>query len=589
MRVFSDQFFQKHQKCFLVLLVFLGLLAYTNALPNQMFWDDEDNILNNVYVQDWHYFGKYFSENLIAGSGFLSNLWRPMVLFSHSLEWHLWQNWAPGYHFINICLHLVNAILVFLILKQWLKKPFLAWGVATFFLIHPIQTEAVTYVSGRGDVLSAFFVLSCLFFYSETKFILLFLKRRLFYLLALTSYFLALLTKETTIVLPLYLLLGEIFVWRERNKLPRSKLTRYSDVTSEEFVSLSHSSVQQAGRYSASRNKDKTLHYLTVSFGLLPFFLLSVIYLFLRVTVLNFQNTFNFYNKATFYTSHLWVRIFTFFKALTLYIGLLFWPMNLHMERILEIPTNFFQTPVAGGFTMLTLMIGIALLSWRRQPKYSLAIFWFLVGFIPTSGILVPINSLIYEHWLYLPMIGFCLFWGLIASNLIHKFPRLKSAIVALIIGFAVFCLIQTIRRNADWRNPITFYQNIIQYNQKSFKAWNNLGMAYAKVGDVKKAFWAYQKAIDLDPKQESAVPYHNLANLYQSLGQNEEAIKNYEKALSIDEKFMFSYFNLVNLYLEQKKPSEAIKVLRKAAQVFPDNKKIQQMLLWLEKKNIQP
>ena len=51
----------------------------------------------------------------------------------------------------------------------------------------------------------------------------------------------------------------------------------------------------------------------------------------------------------------------------------------------------------------------------------------------------------------------------------------------------------------------------------------------------------------------------------------------------------MFSYFNLANLYLEQKKPSEAIKVLRKATQVFPDNKKIQEILLLLEKKNIQP
>ena len=458
MRALSDQFFQKHQKILLLILVFLGLLAYANALPNQMFWDDEDNILKNVYVQDWRYLGKYFSENLLAGAGLLSNLWRPLVLFSHSLEWHIWQNWAPGYHFTNVLLHLTNALLVFFLLKRWLKKPFLAWGVAIFFLLHPIQTESVTYVSGRGDILSAFFILLGLFFYTETKSSLSFLKRRLFYLLTLVSYFLALLTKEIAIVFPVYLLLAEIFVWQEKIK-------------------------------------DKTQYYLNLSFQLLPLFLMSAIYLFLRATVLNFQNTFNLYNEATFYTEHLWVRIFTFFKALTLYIGLLFWPMNLHMERILEIPTNFFQTPVAGGFTMLTLMIGIALLSWRRQPKYSLAIFWFLVGFIPTSGILVPINSLVYEHWLYLPMIGFCLFWGLIASSLIHKFPRLKSTIVALIIGFAVFCLIQTIRRNADWRNPITFYQNILQYNQKSFKAWNNLGMAYAQAGDVKKSILGLSKS----------------------------------------------------------------------------------------------
>lgn len=515
-----------------------------------MFWDDEDNILKNVYVQDWRYFSKYFSENLLAGAGLLSNLWRPLVLFSHSLEWHLWQNWALGYHFTNICLHLANTFLVFLLLKRWLKKPFLAWGVAIFFLIHPIQTESVTYVSGRGDVLSAFFVLLGLFFYTETKSSLSFLKRRLFYLLTLGSYFLALLTKEIAIVFPLYLFLGEIFVWQKRSK-------------------------------------DKTQDYLNLSFRLLPFFLMSAVYLFLRATVLNFQNTFNLYNEATFYTEHLWVRIFTFLKVLTLYFGLLFWPANLHMERTVEIPTSFFLIPVMLGLVALIGLISFALFSWRRQPKYSLAIFWFLAGFIPTSGILVPINSLFYEHWLYLPLIGFCLFWGLVVSSLVRKFSRLKLPIGVLVSVLVVFCLVQTVRRNADWRNPITFYENVLQYNQKSLRIWNNLGMAYAQAGETEKALRAYEKATQLDTKQESAATYHDLANLYQTLGQTQEAIKNYEKALSIDEKFIFSYLNLANLYLEQKKPSEAISVLKKATLIFPDNEQVKNALFFLEKKSL--
>ena len=514
-----------------------------------MFWDDEDNILKNVYVQDWRYFGKYFSENLLAGAGLLSNLWRPLVLFSHSLEWHLWQNWAVGYHLTNICLHLANTFLVFFLLKRWLKKPFLAWGVAIFFLVHPIQTESITYVSGRGDVLSAFFVLLGLFFYTETKFSLSFLNRRLFYLLTLGSYFLALLTKEISIVFPLYLLMVEIFVWQEKNK-------------------------------------DKTQYYLNLSFRLLPFFLMSAVYLFLRATVLNFQNTFNLYNEATFYTVHLSVRIFTFLKVLIIYFGLLFCPNNLHMERTIEIPASFLSAPVMLGAVVLIGLISFSLFSWRRQSKYSLAIFWFLVGLIPTSGILVPINNLLSEHWLYFPIIGFCLFWGLAASSLIRKFPRLNLPIGISVSILAVFFLILTIRRNADWRTPITFYENVLQYNQKSVRIWNNLGMAYIKAGETEKALRAYQKAIELDTKQESAATYHNLAILYQTLGQTEKAIKNYENALNIDGKFIFSYFPLANLYLEQKEPSLAISVLKKAAKIFPDNKEFKNALLFLEKEN---
>src|SRR3989338_5256998 len=136
------------------LLVVLGFSSYTNTFQNEMFWDDDDGILKNQFVKDWQYFPKYFSENLIAGAGLESNYWRPALLSVFSLEWHLWGNSAPGYHFVNTSFHIADAILLFLILLYLFKSRPLALLTSLVFLVHPLQTEAVTYVSGLGDSLS---------------------------------------------------------------------------------------------------------------------------------------------------------------------------------------------------------------------------------------------------------------------------------------------------------------------------------------------------------------------------------------------------------------------------------------------------
>jgi len=142
----------------ILLLVVVGFVLYANTFQNQMFWDDDDGILKNQFIQNWQYFPKYFSENLIAGAGLLSNYWRPILLTVFSLEWHLWENWAPGYHFVNTSFHITDAVLLFFILLYIFKNRWLAIFTALVFLVHPLQTEAVAYVSGLGDSLSVFFI-----------------------------------------------------------------------------------------------------------------------------------------------------------------------------------------------------------------------------------------------------------------------------------------------------------------------------------------------------------------------------------------------------------------------------------------------
>jgi len=193
-------------------LFLLGLGLYANSFQNEMFWDDDDFILKNRYIQDWKYLPQYFSENAIAGHYLLSNYWRPVLLLLFSLEWHLWQDWAPGYHIVSTCLHAVDSLLLYWLLFLLFKNQGLAFSTSLIFLIHPVQTEAVVYANAVSDSLTSLFVFLSLISYTRLR-----LRQpqplrpylSFPYLSSLILYILGLMSKETAFVLPGYLLLIE--------------------------------------------------------------------------------------------------------------------------------------------------------------------------------------------------------------------------------------------------------------------------------------------------------------------------------------------------------------------------------------------
>ena len=233
----------------LLIFVLLGFAVYANSFNVPFFWDDNDNVVNNIYVKSWRYFPKYFSENLIAGAGLLSNYWRPLLLISYSLDYHFFSLNIYWWHFTNIFLHSLNGFLIFLLLNHLFQKRWFAFSVALIFFVHPLQTEAVTMITARADPLSSFFILLSLFLYLKFKE---FGEIKIHcYIYSVFSFAAALLVKETAIVLPALLILTEI----------------------------------SAG----DRDKMKNI-FLKI----LPFFFLSTIYFLSRLTILNFNNTLNF-------------------------------------------------------------------------------------------------------------------------------------------------------------------------------------------------------------------------------------------------------------------------------------------------------
>jgi protein O-mannosyl-transferase len=537
---------------FLLFLV-LGMGIYADSFGNKLFWDDDDLIAKNIYVQNFQ-IGKFFSENEIAGSyGQVTNYWRPFLLLTFAIDYKLWGAAPFGYHLANTFFHILAAWLAFIFLyrlieilrrKRSVKNLktegaesgelaerdsgevfWLSFLPALIFLLHPLQTEAVAYVAGRGDPLSAVLVLLSLIFYlyflAENK------KTGIVW--SAVFFVLGLLIKEQVIFLPALILLVAIFI-----VLPR----RGSGAWKKIIISL------------------------------LPFAAITIIYAVLRLTVLNFSNILSAPNSIYegSYSQNIFVRLFTFTSVMLLNLKLLFFPVGLVMQREIVSVTSFFSWPVVGFILAAGTMIFVCWKTWKKEPLISFGLLWFFILLLPRTNIL-KINRPMYEHWLYLPMVGFWLaFFALLFLIGKRLFAggktRWTKAIFCGIVIICCVCLgIMTVLRNRDWRNPIVFYENNLRYVPNSFIEHNNLGMAYADAGRSKEAIEQYRKAIAINDIYPQV--HYNLANSLANAGEYDEAEKEYLETIKMDSKFELAYQNLYYLYNYLGEKDKAQKIIK--------------------------
>ncbi len=341
----------KKFKQFLPVFILIGVAftVYAFNLHNRLFWDDDDWIINNNFVHNisWDNIKFWFSENVLAGIGLKSNYYRPVLFFTFALNYLITGIKPLIWHLASNLLHIANGVLIFSILYRVSRKKLVAFVTALVFLIHPLQTEAVTYISGRGDPLGVFFMLLALWLFIKSEaphslrgstsqleveplrtFQGSISKHWVWLVGALLSMVLAILSRETAIMLPFLLVVVYI-------------------------TFLSKTSFWRSLRQSIVK--------------VLPYFAVVVVYGILRLTVLNFNNTLNFYQQSNVYSENLHVRLFTFMHVLADYARLLIWPTGLHMERSTTVHTSLFQWPVWGVVLALIGLVVWLIYLYRKE------------------------------------------------------------------------------------------------------------------------------------------------------------------------------------------------------------------------------
>jgi tetratricopeptide (TPR) repeat protein len=255
-------------------------------------------------------------------------------------------------------------------------------------------------------------------------------------------------------------------------------------------------------------------------------------------------------------------------------------PVGLHMERGTTIFTSFFYWPVFLSFLGLLGVSALLIYFYKRQRSlhpervtefrvWFFAVGWFFVNLGPTSGI-TPINAQLYEHWLYLAMVGpltLALFYLFIFWQKQHHRARQAMVLAGLVATVGVFSFL-TIKRNIAWGNAIPFFEDILKYEPHSARINNNLGNLYFDKGDEKKAEEYYWNAVSVEDNFPQ--PHFNLGSILESRNDIRGAIVEFEKAIAIDPNFPYAYQNLAVIYAAQGDFVKASGMLKKIILLRP-------------------
>lgn len=488
------------------LIIFLGFLVYANSLNGEFIWDDNIYIKDNPNIKDLSKIADIFSEKKSLGfhSDIDINTYRPLQIFTYALDYSLWGLNVIGYHLTSILLHILVALCIYWFVSILYNDRFLSFLISIFFVTYPAHTEAVSYISGRGNVLAALFMLLCFIFYIKQ----LSSKKISFYILMILSYIAALLSKENALILPV------LFV-------------------------LYH--------YSFHKKIDFKL--------LLTFVLIIFIYLAMRTAALG-----SFYQGAGILIK----RIPGFFVAITNYLRILILPFNLRIEYGNDFFSPF-EPKALFGLAATLLLISYAL---RKDSQKRIILFpvaWFFVALLPTSSVYPIAAFYMTEHWLYFPSIGF---FFIVAYWLIflYKSQKLRRLSVCMMACAVLAYAVLTIKQNNYWREPLSFYERTLRFLPSTSRVYNNLGVEYLKRKEMQKAVIQFQKAIALNPRM--CMAYCNLGRAYLETGNRQKALEAFFKAIEINPRYVAVYNEICNVCIEMGKNEEAIPFCKKAIEL---------------------
>lgn len=488
---------------FIIIIALLSLILYVNALNGQFVSDD-------IPVMQ-----AALSAKNLSTLAFQPNL----QLFVYLLMNKIFGNTPAPLHIISIFLHLTNGILFFSLLSQLFNKKVAALSTI-LFLTHPVNSEAVSWISGVNYLFNAFiFGISAHLFliYRNTK--------KLTYLVgsSIPLILIIFLTKNVWAITipPLIFVLDFLILGR---KLNIKNLLSYVVflIPSLLFLVTLKNTIQErlqvvGGEVPQTEMTTRPTPYLTR----LPYSL---------------------YSSASLY----------------------FYPKNLTIYHEGD-KINISYLRFMGLVTILFFISILILLKYNK--KLAGLFLFFLFSLAP---VLAPIQLtwFVAERYLYLGSVAFAVCVILLLLKIEAKY-NIKSFALILVIIISLIYTIRTIIRTQDWKTPKNLWVATEKVSPNSIKVHNNLGDIYGGEGDYNRAIQEFQTAIQIEPNYSYAM--HNLGNTYLQIGQIELAKEQYQKALKIDPSLYQSAFQLGRIEYYYRNYPKAIEYMKLALKINPN------------------
>lgn len=535
-----------------ILLVLFGAGVHFPALQGPLLWDDLYLARDNPFIKSPFLIPEAFCHYLFPDS--FAGHYRPVQTVSYAFDYLIWNTDAYGYHISNLFWHIGSGILLYLLLQRLLqsiaplcfgKKPGftqdrravtlsgVAFVIALLWMIHPVHSAAVDYISGRADSLAFFFACGGWLLYLRAREISGNVFRWSCYILAALSWLSALCSRETGLVWMVVFVL-HLFIFDAKSTV-RAKLVVLSCCLA---VAAAYGTLRALPEYRPAPGAHTTSTVATKGVLML--------------------------------------------RALGDYGRLMIWPANLHMERdvanggVLRDRNDWRESikseylSIAGLLVLTTLLFGAS----RKGAAQPIRIFgagWFLITYLPISN-LFDLNATVAEHWLYLPSVGFLVF----LAGCYLELPRLGTR-----IALPVMCVVMLglsargFVRSSDWVTEETFYRRTLFAGGTSVRMCLNLAGIYSKQGEKEKAERMLRKVLQADPSYLMA--RNNLAALLAERGQKTEAEQLFDSASRPTQAERANYprtwtarLNLAGMACERKDEQSALAIVDEAWRDFP-------------------
>jgi tetratricopeptide (TPR) repeat protein len=502
---------------FAVVLAAVTILAYRPAWHGGFLWDDDDYIINN--------------ELLTAPNGW-QRIWFsldspsqyfPLTYSTFRIEHSLWGLNTTGYHWVNLLLHVGNALLVWAVLAR-LGIPGSCLAAAIFAL-HPVQVESVAWITERKNVLMGFFFLLTLlawiaFVNGRTR------RPWILYCLALIFYGLALSAKATACTLPAALFL---ILWLQKKPITMRRLMQ-----------------------------------------IVPFVILGI---GMGLLVVWWEHYHQGTNRAAFTFLSPIERILVASRAVWFYLSKIFWPSNL---TFIYPRWNISPADLVDYICLLLGIAACAVIHFLRRyfgRSVEVAAAFFVATLSPVLGFIMLFTfryTFVADHYQYVACIGPMALASAAIVSLLDKFARYRA-----VIGSAALLLVTTLatltwRQAATYADIETLWRTTLAKNPESWMAHTNIGLVLFQKGKIDDAIAHYRSALQMQPDWWDAE--YNLGTALSAKGQVDEAIPHSEKAVAMRPNDPDAQVSLANLLFQKGRINEAIAHYQKAITVRPDD-----------------
>ncbi len=539
-----------------------GLLTYANTFHVPFTFDDQRCIITNPAIRSFEYYSNPALAQSVSSSLQCSFATRVVGHFTFALNFWLGGLDVVGYHVLNLAVHLANALLVYLLVRLTFRTPLLASRVATstgapqgasslialfsalLFACHPVQTQAVTYVTQRFTSLATFFFLATIILYAGHRLSAPGPKRWILFASALATSLLAMRTKEISFTLPVVLALFELQFLQGSGRARLLSLAPF-------FLTLLVIPVMLFGAPGAVSDVGEIDTSLKAMASNVP------------ITR--------------------WEYVLTQFRVLVTYWRLFLLPIGQNVDYDYPVHRSLLEASVLLSALLLLAVFAMGVFfhvrsgargdNARRQLRLaSFGIFWFFAT-IAVESSFVPLADVIFEHRMYLPSVGVFIAAVTLAFFIREKLeprapfaarlavPLLSAAVLAY--GLAAHA------RNDVWRDEVRLWEDAARKSPANVRPRMQLAALHVRSGRLEEAAREVLTAIRLSPDYADA--YNTLGVIKKRQGLLDEAMAHYLTALQLRPGYAEVHANIGLLFGAKGRVADATRALQEAVRLKPD------------------